>query len=382
MTNFEQVCQYNFPTVIRFGKGAILELGPHLKEQGVTRPLVVTDPGIVGLDFFVEIINELKERGLTPSVFHEISKNPVKSDVHSGQKAYVTGKCDSIVGVGGGAGMDVARSIAVLVNHDGDLFKYEDGVGDHLVTNEIPYMVMVPTTAGTGSEVGRSAVIADDQTHQKKIIFHPNLLAKRVFADPMLSMGLPRDITAATGMDALVHNIEAYLAKGFHPMCDGIALEGIRLAGESIAVAVNAPDLVSRSKMLIASLMGAVAFQKGLGVIHSVAHSLSAHFDLHHGLANAVMLPYGLKFNAEVCEDRIETIGSVLGIKDANVEKVAKYFFDLNNDLGIPTNLSAFNIGDGDVDKLAETALADPCHPSNPREVGLEDFKEIFINSL
>ncbi|HZI52262.1 MAG TPA: iron-containing alcohol dehydrogenase, partial [Chitinophagaceae bacterium] len=297
---FDKVYQYNFPTTIRFGAGASKELGDYLHKNNLLKPLIVTDPTVAQLDFFKSIVTDVKKKNISTEVFSDIHKNPVKSDVYNGTDAYDNTKRDSVIGIGGGAALDVARAIVLRVNHREDLFKYDDLIGgDIYVTNEVPHFITIPTTAGTGSEVGRSAIIADDKTHQKKILFSPKLLAKIVFADPLLTMELPAFITAATGMDALTHNMEAYLAKTPHPLCEGIALEGISLIHQSLAEAVNKPDLESRSKMMIASTMGAVAFQKGLGVVHSLAHPLSSLLDTHHGLANAVNIPYGMEFNVE-----------------------------------------------------------------------------------
>ena len=293
-----QIYQYNFPTTIRFGAGSSKELGDYLLKNDLSKPLIVTDKNVTELDFFKSIISDLKKKNISVEVFHDIHKNPVKSDVYKGTDVYDVTKRDAIIGIGGGASLDVARAIVLRVNHREDLFKYDDLVGgDVYVTNDVPHFITIPTTAGTGSEVGRSAIIADDETHQKKILFSPKLMAKIVYADPLLTMELPPFITAATGMDALTHNMEAFLAKMYHPMCDGIALEGMRLISNSIEKAVNHPDLESRSDMMIASLMGAVAFQKGLGVVHSLAHPLSSLLDTHHGLANAVNIPYGMEFN-------------------------------------------------------------------------------------
>lgn len=282
--DWNQKYNYNFPTSIRFGKGVIEELGPHLKEQGLKKVLLVTDPGLAKLSVFSHVSELIKSSGVEVVAFWEIDKNPVKKNVLSGVEAYNKNNCDSIIGFGGGASMDVARAIALKINHHLDLFDYDDAIGgDRHVTGEVPYFVTVPTTCGTGSEVGRSTVIADDVTHEKKILFSPKLLAKKVFADPALTMDLPAFVTAATGMDALTHNIEAYLAKGFSPLCDGVALEGISLIAQSLEKAVNNPDLEARSKMMMGSLMGATAFQKGLGVVHSLAHPLSTVVDMHHG---------------------------------------------------------------------------------------------------
>jgi alcohol dehydrogenase class IV len=383
MIDFNESYQFSFPTIIRFGKGVVNELGEHLISVGKEKPLFVTDPFLKELPILIELVEKLKKEGLQCEVFSEIGQNPVKSNVENGVAYYKDKRCDSIIGFGGGASMDVARAVALMVNHSGDLFDYEDAIGgDKKIVNKIPYFVTVPTTSGTGSEVGRSSVISDDNTHEKKILFHPSLLANRVFADPELTMNLPAHITAATGMDALTHNIEAYLSKGFHPMADGIALEGIRLVGESLEKAVNAPDLEARSKMMAAALMGAVAFQKGLGVVHSCAHSLSTHFDLHHGLANAVMLAYGVEFNADVVPKKIATICSVLGLSDGKIDTFVNYIFKLNDSIKIPNKLSALKITEDDIEKLSDVAFKDACHPYNPKIVTQDNFREIFRRAL
>src|SRR5687767_4715434 len=250
---FDKVYQYNFPTTIRFGAGASNELGDYLLQNNLSKPLILTDPTVAQLDFFKSIVTDVKKKNISTEVFSDIHKNPVKSDVYNGTDAYDNTKRNSVIGIGGGVALDVARAIVLRVNHREDLFKYDDLIGgDVYVTNEVPHFITIPTTAGTGSEVGRSAIIADDVTHQKKILFSPKLLAKIIFADPMLTMDLPPFITAATGMDALTHNMEAYLARMPHPLCEAIALEGISLISQSLEKSVNDPDLESRSKMLIA----------------------------------------------------------------------------------------------------------------------------------
>src|SRR4249920_2290300 len=249
---FDKIYQYNFPTTIRFGAGSSKELGDYLIKNNLSAPLIVTDRTVEQLDFFDEIIMDLKKKNIGVEVFSDIHKNPVKSDVYKGTDVYDNTKRDSIIGIGGGAALDVARAIVLRINHREDLFKYDDLVGgDVYVTNDVPHFIAIPTTAGTGSEVGRSAIISDDETHQKKILFSPKLLARIVFADPLLTMDLPPFITAATGMDALTHNMEAFLAKMYHPICEGIALEGMNLIHQSLDAAVNKPDLKSRSQMLL-----------------------------------------------------------------------------------------------------------------------------------
>jgi alcohol dehydrogenase class IV len=377
------ISQFNFPTKIRFGAGVVAELPAYLKDNNLSKPLVVTDPNVANLAFFKQIVQDLSSKGISVEVFSDIHKNPVKSDVYKGDEAYYYSERDCIIGIGGGAAIDVARAILLRINHREDLFKYDDLIGgDVYVTNDVPHFITIPTTAGTGSEVGRSAIIADDETHQKKILFSPKLLTKIIFADPTLTMDLPPFITAATGMDALTHNMEAFLAKNWHPMCDGIALEGIRLIHESLEKAVNQPDLESRSKMLIASLMGAVAFQKGLGVVHSLAHPLSSLLDTHHGLANAVNIPYGMKFNIAGFEDKFRRIARTLDLKDESGEAVVQYLFELNTKINIPHRLQDIGVKSEHIETLADLAIADFAHPNNPKPVSREDFKNLYLEAL
>jgi len=380
---FDKIHQFNFPTTIRFGAGAVKELPSYLTKHNLKAPLIVTDATIAQLPFFKSILEDLKAKNICVEVFSDIHKNPVKSDVYKGTDVWDTTNRDSIIGIGGGASLDVARAIVLRVNHREDLFKYDDLIGgDIYVTYDVPHFITIPTTSGTGSEVGRSAIIADDETHQKKILFSPKLMAQIVFADPQLTMDLPPFITAATGMDALTHNMEAYLAKNFHPMCDGIALEGISLIKDSLERATNNPDLESRSKMLMASMMGAIAFQKGLGVVHSLAHPLSSLLDTHHGLANAVNIPYGMQFNIAGFEDRFKKIARTLALKDENGEAVVKYLFDLNTKVNIPHKLSDIGVKNEHIETLADLAFADFAHPNNPKPVSRADFKQLYLNAL
>ncbi|MCS6933668.1 MAG: iron-containing alcohol dehydrogenase [Chitinophagales bacterium] len=372
------VIQFNFPTVIRFGFGAVKELPGYLQKHNLKRPLVVTDPNVSQLDFFKKVLDDLRSV-VSAEVFSNIHKNPVKSDVYAGTDVYDQHRADCVIGIGGGAALDVARAIVLRVNHREDLFVYDDLVGgDVYVTNDVPHFITVPTTAGTGSEVGRSAIIADDVTHQKKILFSPKLMAKIVFADPQLTMQLPPFITAATGMDALTHNMEAFLAKNYHPMCDGIALEGMRLIAGALDKAVNCPDEKSRADMLLGSMMGAVAFQKGLGVVHSMAHPLSSLLDTHHGLANAVNIPYGMRFNIAGCEEKFARMSIVLGLKENSGEAVVNFLFELNSRIGIPHRLRDIGVKPEHLETLADLAIADFAHPNNPKPVSREDFRRLY----
>lgn len=381
--SFEKIHQFNFPTTIRFGAGVVKELPAYLQSNGLKAPLIVTDPNIAQLPFFKNIVEDLRKRNVAVEVFSDIHKNPVKSDVYKGVDVWDATNRDSVIGIGGGAGLDVARAIVLRINHREDLFKYDDLIGgDVYVTNDVPHFITVPTTSGTGSEVGRSAVISDDDTHQKKILFSPKLMAKIVFADPVLTMDIPGPITAATGMDALTHNMEAFLAKNYHPLCDGIALEGMKLIDESLERAVNKPDLESRSKMLLGSMMGAVAFQKGLGVVHSLAHPLSSLLDTHHGLANAVNIPYGMEFNIAGFEDKFVRMARTLELPKENGEAVVQYLVDLNTKINIPHHLRDIGVKEEHIETLADLAFADFAHPNNPKPVSREDFKQLYLKAL
>ena len=383
MLDIKQVSSFNFPTPIRFGAGVIKELGPYLKDNNLSSPLLVTDPNVAELKFFKEIQKDLEQQGLNSEIYKEIHKNPIKSDVLHGGDIYHETKRDCIIGIGGGVALDVARAIVLRVNHKRDLFDYDDLIGgDKYVTKDVPHFIAVPTTSGTGSEVGRSAIISEDNTKKKRILFSPKLLARIVFADPLLTMELPGFITAATGMDALTHNMEAYLAKGFHPICDGIALEGISLISESLISATKKPDVKSRAKMLLASLMGAVAFQKGLGIVHSLAHPMSSLLDTHHGLANAVNLPYGMEFNYKGFENRFHKMGLALGLGSNSAAKVIPYLFELNNELGLPTRLRDIGVEESHVETLSQLAIEDFCHPSNPKPLAKADFEALYRKAL
>lgn len=380
---FDKIYQYNFPTIIRFGAGARKELPGYLLTHSLARPLVVTDPVVAQLDFFKSMVTDLQNKGLPVEVFSDIHKNPVKSDVYKGTDLFDAVNADVVIGIGGGAALDVARAIVLRANHREDLFTYDDLIGgDVYVTNDVPHFVTIPTTAGTGSEVGRSAIISDDVTHQKKILFSPKLLAKIVFADPLLTMELPSFVTAATGMDAMTHNMEAYLARMPHPMCEGIALQGISIIGQALEKAVNNPDLEARSKMMIGSLMGAVAFQKGLGVVHSLAHPLSTLLDTHHGLANAIAIPYGMRFNIAGLEEKFRQVARSLSLTDETGDGVVKYLFELNSRIQIPHKLSKIGVTSDHVEQLADLAIADFAHPNNPKPVSREDFRALYLEAL
>lgn len=392
------IAQYNFPTRIQFGPGAVALLPGALSEAGLRRPLVVTDRGLAGLPPLAETVERLRTAGLEPAVFSGVWGNPVKSQVNAGVAAFRDHGADAIVALGGGAAIDVAKAIALMVHHPGDLFDYEDGKPDaRPIDREIPHYVAIPTTAGTGSEVGRSTVVSDDETHVKKIIFSPRLLARRVFVDPNLTLALPAAITAATGMDAVTHLVEAYLAKDFHPLCDGIALHGLRLAAQALPRCVELARRVeageksllshdghreARGLMLNAALMGGVAFQKGLGVTHSLAHALSTVCDLHHGLANGIMISYAMAFNAEAVPERLADLAVAVGAAPGTADGFLRWLEGLRAQIGIPPSLTAAGVGRDRIERLVEVAVADGCHPNNPRPVGREDFRRLFERAL
>jgi len=377
------IATFSFPTTIHFGVGAAGLLTEQLAGAGITRPLVVTDQGVAALAFFDALVADLAAADIATGVFDGVAGNPVTAQVAAGVVAYRGHGADGVVAVGGGAAIDVAKAVALMATHPGDLFDYEDEVpGALLPTGATAPIVAVPTTAGTGSEVGRSAVIGDDDTHVKRIIFGAPLLPRVVLADPALTTGLPAHLTAATGMDALTHNVEAYLARNWNPMCDGIALEGMRLVAANLATAVATPDdLDARSGMLMASMMGAVAFQKGLGVVHSCAHALGTVADVHHGLANAVLIDTALAVNTVAAPQRFNDMAAAVGAPPG-ASGFLSWLATLKAELGLPANLGELGTDPGLVDDLVTVAVADGCHANNPRPVAAGDFRGIFEESF
>jgi alcohol dehydrogenase class IV len=381
--------RFSFPTTIHFGAGARKLVAPALKAQGIARPLVVTDRGIAALPLLKGLLADLA--GLDVAVYSEIWGNPVRSQVAGGAAAFRAHRADAVIGVGGGAALDVAKAVALMAHHKGDILEYAwDHPQVRAIEASIPWFVALPTTAGTGSEVGRSAVISDDTTHVKKIIFSPLLLAKEVFADPELTLELPALITAATGMDALTHNVESYLSPAYHPMCDGIALEGVRIAARALPVVVqNGHDLAARADMLMSSLMGAVAFQKDLGAVHSCAHALSTVADMHHGLANGIMIDHVMRFNLPAATPKLAELAHVAnvpggdtGSPEARAQAFIAWLTQLKARLGIPARLSDYcaprRIAKADFPRLVQIATADICHRTNPRPCATADFERLF----
>lgn len=371
---------FRFPTAITFGPGAIAKLPEQMKSTGIKRALVVTDKGLAPLAPVARIKELCQESGVDAMVYSDPVGNPVKSHVSQGVEAYHAHRADGLVIIGGGCALDVGKAIALMASHPGELFDYEDGLAEaRPMDQKIPPMIAIPTTAGTGSEVGGSSVIADEKSHRKVIIWGTPLLPPSVIADPELTTGLPAAVTAATGVDALTHCLEAYIAQSYHPMCEGIAVEGIRLVKEHLYRAVSeANHIDARSGMLMASMMGAVAFQKGLGVTHSCAHALSACFDLHHGLANAVMLEACMRFNQAHVGDRFARLARWLGLESE--ESFFGWLKELNQSVGIPDSLG--KLGVTVTEELIQAAMADPCHQSNPRACKASDFEDLFTRCL
>lgn len=376
--------RFSYPTPIHFGAGVRSQLPEFVKAQGLKRPLFVTDRGVATLPWYGKLMGSISESGANTASFSEIWGNPVKSQVTAGVAAYKAHQADSVIGVGGGAALDVAKAILLMATHPGDLFDYEDDKpGARPFDQEIPFWIAVPTTAGTGSEVGRSSVISDDETHLKKIIFSPKLLARAVFADPELTTELPAKITAATGMDALTHCIEAFLAKGFHPLSDGIALEGLRLGAENLVKAVKNPgDVEARGAMLMSSMMGAIAFQKGLGVVHSCAHALGTTVDMHHGLANGLMIDHALKINVQAVPERFVRMARTVGLQDETPQGFLTWLAQLKKEVGIAPRMSDHGVKKEHLAKLVDVAIQDGCHGNNPRAVTRADFENIFAEAL
>ena len=369
--------KFSFPTAITFGPGARKEVAGHLQGRGVKRPIVVTDKGLATLPLLADFVAGLA--GLETAVYAGVQGNPVKRQVEDGVAAFKAHRADAVIGFGGGAALDVAKAVALMAVHEGDVLEYAwDHPKVRPVTNALPYLAALPTTSGTGSEVGRSSVISDDATHVKKVVFNPALLARAVFADPELTLDLPPSITAATGMDALTHNVESYLSPEYHPLCDGIALEGARIAAHALEAAVTQPrGLAARSDMMMSSMMGAIAFQKDLGAVHSCAHALGTVVDMHHGLANGIMIDHVMRFNADAAGAKMAELARVCGA-GSSAESFIQWLVALKKRIGIPAGLGAKGVSLGQVPKLVEIAVNDTCHRTNPKPVSPADFERIF----
>jgi len=371
------ITNFAFPTPIRFGAGARKLVAAHLLEAGCKRPLIVTDRALGALPVLAEFKTHLC--GLDVAVFAGVFGNPTCSQVMDGAAAYKAHGADCVIGFGGGAALDVAKVVGIVATHPGDILEY---VWDHPqvrpIVHELPYFVALPTTSGTGSEVGRSSVVSENDTHLKRVVFSPKILAKVVFADPELTFGLPAAVTAATGMDALTHNIESYLSPAYHPLCDGIALEGTRIAAAALLTAVQQPtNLQARSDMMMSSMMGAIAFQKDLGAVHSCAHALGAVCDLHHGLANALMIDTVLAWNLSAVPAKFDELAHVCGVAGGGAAFVP-WLKALKASVGITGSLAAHGVTPAHLPRLVAIATADICHQTNPRPCTAADFEALF----
>ncbi len=380
-----KLCTWSFPTRIVYGVGAIRGLKAEVAALGSKRPLLIADPGVEAAGIVATVKEALDGE---VEVFTQISSNPLETEVLAAADAYRQAGCDSLIGLGGGSPLDVAKVVRVAVTHPLPLSQYDDAIGgDAKIVNPVPPMIGIPTTAGTGSEVGRSGVVTLQASKKKTVIFAPSLLPEVAVLDPELTVTLPARLTAATGIDAITHCIEALCAKGTHPMADAIAIEGLRLAANAIETAVrDGSDLAARGAMLKASMMGAVAFQKGLGACHSLSHPLGAELDMHHGLANALCLPAVLDFNRASVPRKMARIGAILGARGESHDTLA---FEsagavraLRKRLGLPDGLAAAGVSEDDLPRLAQLAFEDACHQSNPRECTVDDMLSLYRASL
>ena len=376
---------FNYPTAYRIGCGRRSELPAACRELGFSRPLVVTDPGIVNLPWFAGLIESLQGEGLQSAVFSDVHANPTGTDVAAGVQAYRAGGHDGVILIGGGSAMDAGKCVALLADNPGEVFDYED-VGDNYKKADpakIPPIIAMPTTAGTGSEVGRASVIVDERTHNKLIIFHPKMQPSLVLADPEVTFGLPARLTAATGMDALAHCFEALCAPGYHPMADGIALEGLRLIHRNLRMAVeHGDDSEARTHMMMAASMGATAFQKGLGLVHALSHPLGGATGLHHGTANAIFLPYVMVYNKDVIEEPMERLAATLQLSGPGFDAVMKWMLELRSDLGMPHTLEGVDGFDETMAKrLAPLAVADPSMGTNPKAADVDACEAVFLKA-
>ena len=376
---------WNYPTAIRVGPGRLSELPDVCQEAGISAPLLVTDPGLATLPMIENAIISCRDAGLRCELFSNIKPNPTGQNVEDGVQAYLEGQHDGVIAFGGGSGIDAAKAVALMAHQSVSIWELED-VGDNWTRANgelIAPVVALPTTAGTGAEVGRASVILDESSETKKIIFHPKMLPQIVILDPELTVGLPAALTAATGMDAFSHSLEAWSSPLFHPMAEGIAAEGIRLVREFLPRAVqDGADIEARTQMLVSSSMGATSFQRGLGAIHALAHPLGALYDAHHGTLNAVLMPYVLKANRPAIESRIERLGRYIGLSDTGFDSFMEWVLSLRAEINIPSTLSELGIDDQQSHRIGQMAVQDPSAGTNPITYSAEDYERIFLSAL
>ncbi len=368
------------------GENRITDLGNACKQLSIKSPLLVTDGGLAKTQMVLNILEKLKNEGFKVSIFSKVVGNPTGTNVKDGVDIYNKDNCDGVIAFGGGSGLDVGKAVAFMSGQTLPIWNFED-VGDNWTKanhEKISPIIAVPTTAGTGSETGRASVILNEETGVKNIIFHPKFLPSIVILDPTLTIGLPSKITAATGMDALAHSLEAYCAPGFHPMADGIALEGMRMINQWLLTAVkDGSNIEARMNMLTAASMGSTAFQKGLGAIHSLSHPVNALNNIHHGLSNAIFMPYVLTFNKDVIEDKIIKICKYLELKNQSFDGFIEWVLELREKLDMPYKLSdVIKEEDFDIQRLSKMALEDPSTSSNPKKLTVDDMKIMYEHSM
>lgn len=386
----KDISRFSFPTTISYGPGVIKQLPVYLKEVGIGKPLLLTDPGLKATAVYSTVEDVLKDPGIPFAMFCEIHTNPLDEDVENAAEAYRFNNCDGVIGLGGGSAMDAAKALTVLIANEGPLIHYDVQAGGNInIKGPLPPMIAIPTTAGTGSEVGRCSVITDPSKKRKFLVCHPLMMPAMAILDPELTVGLPPMLTAATGMDAFTHCIESLTAPIFHPMCDAIAEKGIELVAKYLEQAVENPDdIEARGYMMIAAMMGAVAFQKDLGAAHSLSHALSAVCDLQHGLANAICLVPVMKFNREVSAAEYARIAryfvvNTFGMPDLEAtDKLIEAVKDLNRRIGIPESLSEAGVTEEHLPELAQKAFEDPCHLTNPRSCSENDLLMLYKEAL
>ncbi|UTW53025.1 iron-containing alcohol dehydrogenase [bacterium SCSIO 12827] len=374
-----------FPTTVRFGPGRLIELGKTTARLGIKRPLIVTDAGLAASDIVAAAGASLADAGLDGEVFSQVKSNPTAANVAAGAAAFRDGGHDGIIAIGGGSAMDAAKAIALQADHDGPALDYAVGGPRYREINgtAIAPLIAVPTTSGTGSEMGYAAVISDEDARTKRILYHANLLARTVICDPELVTGLPANLTAWTGMDAAVHCIEAYCATTYNPLCDGIAAEGMRLIAAWLPRAVaDGNDIEARSQMMAAAAMGAVAFNKGLGAVHAISHAIGAHKDSHHGLTNAVVLPYVLDHNRAAIDERCAVLARCMGLPRADFTGLMDWTLTIRDTFDIPHTLDGLGVGTDDLNALSETAAADVTARENPVPVDAAALRGVMVRAL
>jgi len=375
---------WHYPTSMSLGAGRIRDVASECQTLGIERPLIVTDPGLCGFPFVSKLQTDCEDSGLGVGLFSKVHPNPTGEDVEAGLKVYRQGRHDGIIALGGGSSLDAGKAIALMAGQTRSLWDFED-VGDNWTrvnASGVAPVIAIPTTAGTGSEVGRASVILDAKSHEKKIIFHPLMMPKKVILDPEITVGLPAGLTAATGMDALSHAVEAFCAPGYHPMARGISVETISMVKTWLPRAVqDGKNIEARTHMLVASMMGATAFQRGLGAMHAIAHSLGAVYGAHHGMLNAILMPYVLKANQPVIEKDIAWLSQAIGL-DGNFEAFLKWILNLREELEIPHDLASIGIPPDCTDRIGAMSVADLCAGSNPIRFSKKEYSDICLDAI